>query len=148
MNDIWLYAKKIFASELARHRAYIVDSYLLRVSALPNSIRKYPAPPNTTSSNTPKASDITVSEWKTHFSSEFVAPDPTLESKYGAELIEFLSVYPESKYVVTMQTIITTVSRLKRKVTFGIDNISTFHVGTHGNPLLRITPRITHANDF
>ena len=90
MIFVFIY-KKIFASELVCHGAGIVDFYLLRVSALPNSIGKSLAPPNTTSSNTPKASDIPLSEWKIHFSNEFKSPDSTLEYKY--ELGEFLSVY-------------------------------------------------------
>jgi len=123
--------KKIFARELVRHLAGIVDSYSLKVSALPNFFCRYLAPPNTISSNTPKASGIPLSEWKTNFLNEFDAPD----SKYEFELYEFLCVYPKSHYGVTMQVIITAVSKLKRKVSSSINNISAYHV-IHGTPLL------------
>ena len=92
-------------------------------------------PQNTTCSNAPKASDIPLSEWKTHFSNKFAAPDATLESKYESELDEFLSVYLEFHYVITMQPIITVISKHKWKASSGIDNISVYHI-IHGTPLL------------
>ena len=119
---------------------------LANFSVLPNPIQKYLPPPNTTSLNIPKTSDILLSEWKTYFSNEFAAPDPTLESKHGSELDKFSSVYPESRSVESLNNILQSLqteslqkppiaSKLKRKASFGIDNISTFHA-IHGTPLL------------
>ena len=76
-------------------------------------------------------SEIPVEVWYSYYASEFAAPNPQLENMYEREFDEFLDKLPHGDFVVTLESVIQAIRRLKNKSSCGIDRVSAIHI-KHG----------------
>ena len=110
VNDILKHVRKEFDRELALHRIKIQDYYSSRGT---NPAMLWKNVVRTEPEFSFSASHIPESEWSAHLTNEFVPSDP--EAKAEHELTKFLNMHPVNNFLVTRESVITAITRLKRK---------------------------------
>ena len=133
VSDIRLSTKRKFARELCIHMNQIVEETSQQASLSQPSFWRNVSrdPPRARLS----AQVIPDSEWNSYFSAEFSPPDAALQSEYEDKLDKFLSRCPTDNFVVSADSVLRAIQRLKRKKSSGIDKISALHI-LHGSELL------------
>ena len=135
INSIRLTTKRRFSKELSLHRKSLVDSYSARGKHDRNFLFKSVSLAKPTPLLSP--SEIPVEDWYSYYTSEFAAPKPQLEDMYERELDEFLDKLPHGDFVVSLDSVIQAVCRLKNKSSYGIDRVSAIHIKHGGSVLAR-----------
>ena len=133
INSIRLTTKRRFSKALSLHRKSLVDSYSARAKQDRNFLFKSVSLAKPTPLFLP--SEIPVEDWYSYYVSEFAAINPQLEDMHERELDEFLDKLPHGDFVVSLESVIQAIRRLKNKSSCGIDRVSAIHI-KHGGLVL------------
>ena len=125
INSISMTTKRRFSKELSLHRKSLVGSYSARAKQDQNVLFKSVSLAKPTPLLSP--SEIPVEDWYFYYASEFAAPNPQLEHMYERELDEVLHKLPHGDFVVSLESVIQEIRRLKNKSSCRIDRVSAIH---------------------
>ena len=113
INSIRLTTKRRFSKELNLHRKSLVDCYSTRAKQDRNFLFKSISLAKPTPLLPP--SEIPVADWNSYYASKFASPNPQLEDMYERELDEFLDKLPHGDFVVSLESVIQAIPRLKNQ---------------------------------
>lgn len=126
VNSIRLYTKRRFAKTLAIHRAMIIECDSKYIKQEPDRMWKFLKKKKRKESVDVLPSE---SEWVKYFTHEFSSPNADLENKFSIELDASLAECErEVGFVVSNSSVSEALSKLKKKLSRGVDNLCGLHL--------------------